>query len=62
MHYFFLNILVNWKFLLLDALNKLSDLLQGDGLLSAYELHSSGLASALHSLLYIDCIGIYTIW
>ncbi|XP_077299031.1 ubiquitin fusion-degradation 4-like isoform X2 [Arctopsyche grandis] len=41
-----------WRSSLLEALGALGKLLESDGLLSAYELHSSGLVPALQCILY----------
>ncbi|XP_013098355.1 E3 ubiquitin-protein ligase Ufd4 isoform X3 [Stomoxys calcitrans] len=41
----------NWHDKLRDALNELSQLLQEDGVVSAYEMHSSGLVQALVAVL-----------
>lgn len=48
---------VNWKQNLRDTLNSLGKLLEGDGLLSAYEIHSSGLVPAMRTLLYPHSTG-----
>ncbi|XP_067009629.1 E3 ubiquitin-protein ligase HECTD1 isoform X3 [Anabrus simplex] len=44
-----------WRELLQAALEDLTQLLQEDGVVSAYELHSSGLVQALLSLLSTSC-------
>ena len=44
-----------WRELLTTALNELTLLLQEDGVVSAYELHSSGLVQALLTLLSTSC-------
>ncbi|CAH1173687.1 unnamed protein product [Phaedon cochleariae] len=41
----------SWRDILLDALDDLTQILKEDGVVSAYELHSSGLVQALLSLL-----------
>nr|CAD7443552.1 unnamed protein product [Timema bartmani] len=44
-----------WREILTSALDELTQLLQEDGVVSAYELHSSGLVQALLSLLSTSC-------
>lgn len=44
-----------WREMLVAALDELSLLLQEDGVVSAYELHSSGLVQALLALLSTSC-------
>ncbi|XP_052130677.1 E3 ubiquitin-protein ligase HECTD1 isoform X3 [Frankliniella occidentalis] len=44
-----------WREMLVGALDELSLLLQEDGVVSAYELHSSGLVQALLALLSTSC-------
>lgn len=49
---------INWQEMLENALNELSQLLNEDGVVSAYEMHSSGLVQALVSVLsknYWEC-------
>jgi E3 ubiquitin-protein ligase HECTD1 len=44
-----------WREILQGALEELTQLLQEEGVVSAYELHSSGLVQALLSLLSTSC-------
>lgn len=44
-----------WRDSLCQALSELTQLLREEGLVSAYELHSSGLVQALLSLLATSC-------
>jgi E3 ubiquitin-protein ligase HECTD1 len=44
-----------WREILQVALEELTQLLQEEGVVSAYELHSSGLVQALLSLLSTSC-------
>lgn len=44
----------NWETTLTDALMKLSQLIHEDGVVSAYEMHSSGLVQALVAVLSVN--------
>lgn len=44
----------SWKEILINALNDLTEILKDDGIVSAYELYSSGLVQALLNLLAIS--------
>lgn len=48
----FLPIIEKWRSSLFETLSALGKLLESDGLLSAYELHSSGLVPAFQNILY----------